>query len=315
MYFGDRSGNFYCYQRTRLTWKPVWKQKLDGAVTAMPVLAGGLVFVGANKGFVYALNALDGGEQWRYHLEAPLDLRTKYKYFNINAPLVVSDNHLLVLSDDGTLNAFGPEGVDVAGPVITQPRPSRGTMLNGLPPLNFSAYLWDEGTGVNPGSVKLYLDGQELQQSKVKYNERRGLKSGVVYDPVQRKLEFNSTQSAVGQKADALPNGRHTLRVDATDWKGNANSMEWSFVVDNTLPVRPRVQPGQPGAPGAPGGYGPGGSRQPGAPGGYGNNPYAGNQGNRPRPQPRRRPVRGGAGQPSYGAPGYGAPGYGGGRS
>jgi len=315
MYFGDRMGNFYCFQQTRSVWKPVWKQKLDGAITAMPVMTSGqvdrgvqvvppLIFVGANKGFVYAINALDGAVQWRYHLEAPLDLRTKYKYFNINAPLVVSDQHLLVLSDDGTLNAFGPEGVDVAGPIITQPRPARGTMLNGLPPLSLSAYLWDEGTGVNPASVKVYLDGQPLEESKVRYDERRGLKPGVVYDPVQRKIEYNSYQAGTAQKSDALQNGRHTVRVDAADWKGNANSLEWSFIVDNTLPARPRPQPGAPGTPGAPGGYGQGNNGRPGVPGGY-NNPY-GNQGTRPRPQPRRRPVRGGPGQPNYGAPGYG---------
>jgi len=313
IYCGDRDGNFYCYAQTRQTWKPVWKQKLDGAITAMPVQAGQLIFVGAAKGFVYALSAVDGGIQWKYHLEAPLDLRTKIRYFNINAPLVVADQRLLVLGDDGTLNAFGPDGVDVAGPVITQPRPSRGALVNGLPPLSFSAYLWDAGTGIKPDSVKLMLDGQPMETSKLAYNERRGLKPGVVYDPVQRKIEYNSPPTGAGQTAAALKNGRHIIQVEATDWKGNASMLEWSFTVDNTLPVRPRTQPGTPGAPGTPGGYGsPGGAGTPGgygSPGGYGNNTTPGQRG---RPQPRRRPVRGG---PANANPGYGNTGYGGGRS
>jgi lactocepin len=185
--------------------------------------------------------------------------------------------------------------------VITQPRPARGTRINGLPPLSISAYLWDAGTGINPSTIRLMLDGKPMAPSDIRYDERRA-KSGVVYDPVQRRVDYHSRQTTAGQRAEALPNGRHTVRVEATDWKGNANVMEWSFVVDNTLPVRPRVQPGQPGTPGAPGGYGAPGT--PGAPGGYGN-PGAG--GARPRPQPRRRPVRGGGRQPgALGTPGYG---------
>jgi outer membrane protein assembly factor BamB len=322
VYFGDRSGHFYCYAQSRLNWKRVWKPpvSLDGPVTAMPVLAGGTLFVGANKAFVYAINAVDGAVQWRYQLEPSIDLRTQYKYFNINAPLVVDRGRLLVLGDDGTLNAFGTDGVDVAGPVITQPRPTRGTTINGLPPINISAYLWDTGTGINPSTVVLKLDGQPMEASKIRYNERRGLKPGVVYDPVQRKIEYNTVQMEAGQKAKALDNGRHTVQVEATDWKGNISTMEWSFTVDNTLPVRPRTQPGAPGTPGTPGGYGQPGTYGPGAaPGGYGQTGY-GNYGNTPgagqrgRPQPRRRPVRGGPRQPGdtqqRGPAGYGgAPG------
>ena len=309
VYFGDRAGNFYCYAQSRLIWKRVWKQKLDAAITAMPVMAGSMVFVGANKGFVHALSALDGGLQWQYHLEAPLDLRRSYKYFNVNAPLVVSGQRLLVLADDGTLNAFGPDGIDVAGPVITQPRPARGTALNGLPPLSFSASLWDVGSGINPATVKLTLDGQALEKSKRPYNEQRAATSGVVYDPVQRKLVYNTPRTDTGQRAEALRDGRHTLRVEAMDWKGNTSALEWTFVVDNTLPVRRPAQPGTPGAPGTPG-YGPGGYGSSGTPGygppGYGNPGGYGNTGTRPTPQPRRRPARGAPRQPGYG-PGYGS--------
>jgi outer membrane protein assembly factor BamB len=312
VYFGDGLGNFYCYEQSRLTWKRVWKQKLDAAIAAMPVMSGSMLFVGANKGFVYALSALDGGIQWQYHLEAPLDLRMSFKYFNVNAPLVVSGGHLLVLADDGTLNAFGPDGVDVAGPVMTQPRPARGTQLNGLPPLTFSAYLWDWGSGINPATVRLYLDNQELEKSKEPYTQQRSSLSGVVYDPVQRKITYTTARRSTGQIASALPNGRHLLRLEAADWKGNANSLEWSFVIDNTLPVRRPGQPGTTGTPGAPGtpGYGaPGGYGPAGTPG-YGNTGAYGNQG--ARPQPRRRPVRGRQPGANTGTPGYG---YGGSRS
>lgn len=310
VYFGDQAGNFYCYQQSRLNWKQAWKQKLGTAITAMPVMAGKIVFVGGNKGFVYALSALDGGMQWQYHLEAPLDLRMSFKYFNVNAPLIISDHHLLVMADDGTLNSFGPDGIDTAGPVITLPRPARGTALNGLPPLAFSAYLWDTGSGINPATVKLTLDGQELDKSKEPYYDHRASLSGMVYDPVLRKVSYVTARSHTGQTVDALSNGRHTLRVQATDWKGNASDLEWTFVVDNTLPVRKPAQPAQPGTPG----YGPGSNGGYGRPGGYGPPGYGnsggyGNTGN--RPQPRRRPVRGL--QPGTATPGYGAPGYRGG--
>jgi hypothetical protein len=189
----------------------------------------------------------------------------------------------------------------VAGPVITQPRPARGTRINGLPPLAISATLWDAGTGIRPESLKLMLDGRPMDPSKQRYDERAGQKTGVLYDPVQRRIVYTSPRTEAGQTASALQNGRHVVQVEATDWKGNTSTFEWSFVVDNTLPVRPRVQPGSPGTPGAPGGYG-----SPGSPGGYGQ-PGATAPGTaRGRPQPRRRPVRGGQpGQPG-GNPGYG---------
>jgi outer membrane protein assembly factor BamB len=107
VFFGDRAGNFYCYQKSRLYWKRVWKQSLDGGVSAMPVMAGNLIFAAANKGFIYALNVMDGSILWQYHTQATLDLQTQYKYFNMDSPLVISDGHLLVLGDDGALNVFG----------------------------------------------------------------------------------------------------------------------------------------------------------------------------------------------------------------
>ena len=204
-----------------------------------------------------------------------------------------------MLADDGTLNAFGPDGIDVAGPVITQPRPARGTALNGLPPLSYSASLWDVGSGINPATVKLTLDGQALEKSKRPYNEPRAATSGVVYDPVQRKVVYNTPRTGTGQRAEALRDGRHTLRVEAVDWKGNTNALEWTFVVDNTLPVRRPAQPGTPGAPGTPG-YGPGGYGSAGPPGygppGYGNPGgyemvvYVGVAGPVTRAAPRARP-------------------------
>jgi outer membrane protein assembly factor BamB len=300
VFLGDRGGFFYCFQLNgKLRWKT---QKLDDRTVTMPVLAGKwaanapppTIYVGANKGFIYGLNADTGQITWRYRAEAPRDYQVRYAFFNISAPLVVDEGKLLVLGDDGTLNVFAADATDVTPPTITGPKPDRGTTLNGSPPLTISAYLWDEGSGINTDTVAVYLDGQLMETSKDPYDKKgSAVKVGVVYDPVKRTVEYNTAPTVAGQKATALPDGHHAVKVEAADWRGNVGTLEWTFVVDNKLPPRPRRQPatnttGQPGSTGSrsgPGGYGPPGSTGP--PGSYGNR-----SGTTPRvrnPRQRRR--------------------------
>jgi hypothetical protein len=250
---------------------------LAARAEAMPVLAGNTLYVGTQKGFVYALNVKDGSILWSYRGEAPEDYKIQYSHFNITAPLVADDRRLLVLGDDGTLTCFSPEAIDGNAPVITVPQPARGLVINGTPPLTMSAYLWDEGSGINPASVAVFLDNEPMAMNPEPLHKRTVLsRPGVTYDPVKRRVEYTTPAGKTGERVEPLGTGRHTVRVQAADWKGNQATMEWTFVVDNSLPVRRRTPlPGQIQPGGYPGGYNSGG----GAPGAYPGGAVPGNSG------------------------------------
>jgi hypothetical protein len=232
------------------------------------VLAGNTLYVGTNKGFIYGLNAQTGDITWFYRAEAPRDYQVRYASHNISAPLIVDQGRLLVLGDDGTLNAFSADAMDVTPPVITAPKPDRGSVQNGTPPLTMTAYLWDEGSGINSATLAVTLDGQALEMSEEPYDKKTAsTKIGVVYDPVKRKVEYNTAPTVAGQKATPLANGHHTVKIEVADWRGNIGTLEWTFQVDNTLPVRPRRPPQDPNAVGAPGNPGRPGAPTLGAPG------------------------------------------------
>jgi outer membrane protein assembly factor BamB len=285
LYFGDKAGNFYC---ATFKGEQRWKQHLDATAQAMPVLAGNVLYVGTTKGFVYALNAADGAILWSYREEAPRDYQVQFGYHNISAPLVADNGQLLVLGDDGTLTCFTSDAIDASGPVISTPKPDRGMVTNGTPPLTVSAYLWDEGSGINPATVAVYLDNAPMEANPDPYYKRgSGVRTGMVYDPQKRYVEYTTTPGKTGERVSPLANGRHTVRVQASDWKGNLSTLEWTFAVDNTLPVRKRPttttnRPGQPGRPG----YGNSGGAPGSAgayPGGYSGGP-AGAPGGTTRP-------------------------------
>lgn len=50
----------------------VWKFKTDGRVLSSPVAAGGVVYVGASDGSVYAIDATQGTQRWRFATRGPV---------------------------------------------------------------------------------------------------------------------------------------------------------------------------------------------------------------------------------------------------
>jgi outer membrane protein assembly factor BamB len=293
-YFGDKAGNFYC-----MTFKGErrWKTRLDARAQAMPVLVGNVLYVGTEKGFVYALDIEKGGVLWAYRGEAPRDHQVQFQYYNITAPLVADNGQLLVLGDDGTLTCFTPDAIDANAPVISIIQPVRGTVMNGTPPLAMSAYIWDEGSGINPATVAVYLDNQPMELSTEPYYKRGSAsRPGVSFDPLKRRVDCTIAAGPTGERVSPLANGRHTVRIQGADWKGNLSTLEWTFTVDNTLPVRRiRTTPNN-RTPTRPG-YGTPGAGVPGAPGAYSGG-YPGAAGGVPgQPRPGGTSGRGPAGR------------------
>jgi hypothetical protein len=99
-------------------------------------------------------------------------------------------------------------------------------------------------------------------------------------------VRFTTPKGEKDQPEQSLLNGRQKVQIQAADWKGNFTSLEWTFVVDNSLPrqavlAKPKPNSGQPGGPGGypgspggemgGGGYPGAGGGAPGAPGAGGN--------------------------------------------
>jgi len=132
-----------------------------------------------------------------------------------------------VVTDDGSLSAFRPDAPDSTPPQVTYQYPRPGLALNGKPPFTIAARLSDIGSGIDPASVKIFMDDEEKP---------------AIYDIRRGQIGYESKASGRGV-AVSLTDGRHTVKVVARDWRGNQLSEEWSFVVDNSLPATRRNAP------------------------------------------------------------------------
>lgn len=341
----DRDGKLYCIGRGG---KNLWRKpdrsgqplQLEGRVIGAPVLTGtGLnerptLYLATNKGFIYGVDALKGTADWIYRMEPPKgftvkrndgDVRPSYMPFSL--PLVVDENRLYALSDDGVLTCFSPGADDFDPPTIIVPKPARGSSVNGAAPITFSVYLWDEGSGINPDQIQVLLDGKEIKVDEKRYNEKISSleRRGFVYNPVNRKLTYIFQSESAGKEEGTtgpelrLPPGRHEMSVSAQDWMGSQTELKWTFIADPNLPKPAQIARRQKAQRQQQGGFGPGGgipggdseSESGAFPGGAGG--FPGGSGGSPRGRGGGRGYGGqGYGGQGYGGQGYGGQGYGG---
>jgi len=228
-----------------------WRATLDGANTAPPLLAGSLLLVATQPGVLSGYDSGSGKLVWRYVVQASAtDSQPKYPSTTVYAAPIVAAGTLYVVSDDGSLTAFRSDAPGNIAPQFTQLFPESGATVRGEG-LTYGAFVIDEGSGINPASVSLQVDGG-----------------------VDAKALYHAGQNAVyDTPATPLKEGEHEITLKAADWRGNVTSQTWSFTVG---------EPGRPGGPGGSGGPGfnpytpnlPGnGGGLPSSPGGNGRNP------------------------------------------
>ncbi len=240
------------------TGKPKWKTlpRLDYDVLAPPTLHNGLIFIGTVLGGVYALDAATGETRWMYQTQPSTSVEDSIaKWTNVAASPVVAGGKLFVLSDDGSLAAFEANAADTTPPDVTIVEPDMGVVINGVPPIHFEARIVDDGSGVNPASIRMLIDGEGV----VRRREGKEYEDdpGYYFDLRTATLDYDTPEPRTAALVKPLPDGRHTVSVVASDWAGNTVTKTWSFTVDNSVAKLPRKQPqgNQPGA-GAFGGFG-----------------------------------------------------------
>ncbi|MCM3112554.1 purple acid phosphatase family protein [Lederbergia lenta] len=106
---------------------------------------------------------------------------------------------------------YGENDQDVTNPEITKIYPAEGEIVH-VSECRIRAQVVDEDSGVNPTSIKLYVDGIEV---KTEFNERSG--------------EVSSTH----QK---LLNGSHKTRLVVQDHAGNESEKIWQFEMNGNMP-------------------------------------------------------------------------------
>ncbi|MCC6443648.1 MAG: PQQ-binding-like beta-propeller repeat protein [Armatimonadetes bacterium] len=226
-----------------------WSATLDVTSNSSPIVAGKTIVLGADKGFVYAFDTDTGQLRWRGRTRATKDLEDQYTSFGIMASPVIANGLLYVLPEDGSLNAFSPNALDVQAPVLSDFVPKVGTRISGMPPITISAKIMDEGSGINDSTIIFMLDGQDISRIPEIQSFKRRAKgeSGYTLDMEKGMLTY---EIPVPKPAVPLKDGIHTLSLRIADWKGNMASAEWSFIVDNRLPTarpKPRTDQNQPG--------------------------------------------------------------------
>lgn len=195
-----------------------WTAKVDYPCYAAPLLAGDVLLVPTQHGVLYALDAETGKPRWQYVVQAvATDEQPKYQYTDIASAPIFVDKTLFVLSDDGSLSAFRADAVDTLAPQMSLMTPAPGSTIPGAR-VFYGAVVVDEGSGVNPATVSLTVDGAAVPASR--------------YDPSANAVLIDVNSPAY-TTLPSLADGPHLATIKATDWRGNTLTQSWGFTVDN----------------------------------------------------------------------------------
>ncbi len=196
------------------------------------------------------------------------------------APSVVN-GRIFVMGDDASVYAFTSTAIDADPPRVVEPsivlNDTRNTLtallvdgqtppsVPGSGPFYFAAQLDDVGSGVDPKSVQVSLDGAPVDAKNVSFDVASGLLTVTLLD---------STKGGAN-----LPDGQKILTVAARDYAGNVLSGQFSFFIDNTAPA-PTAKRQTRGGRGQNGGNETGGNADNGGGGGDNGNNNGGDNGN-----------------------------------
>lgn len=226
------------YNLDARTGRRKWRSppQLDFDVIAAPTVSGDNVFVATVRGGVYAVDTGTGAVKWSYQLQPSSNREDSIvSHANIAAAPVVSDGTLYVLGDDGSLAALRNDAVDTTPPSITETLPEMGIVINGAPPIRFEAKIVDEGSGLDPSSLKLLIDGQSVVRKPISDEDSVRSAPGFTFDPRTSMLEYDTPAPQSAGTVRPLSDGRHTVTITAADWRGNVATKSWNFTVDNTV--------------------------------------------------------------------------------
>jgi outer membrane protein assembly factor BamB len=186
--------------------------RVDGSVTARPLVTDTELIVGTSDSMVYVLDRATGDTKWSFRCRAPEQFLDDAADFGLYAPLLAENGVLYALDGSGDLFSFTNTAPDVTGPQFSSFDPTPGDAI-GDTSLSVSFAVYDDGCGVDPASVAMSIDGKP---AKVKFDAASGVATAL----------FSKPEDTI-----------HLVKATAADYRGNAASKEWSFLTDASLTV------------------------------------------------------------------------------
>lgn len=137
-----------------------------------------------------------------------------------NVTVEATNNTGSVSTTDG--NTFAGLLVDVyetTKPTVTLVSPPPGYVTNSKPAITFSAVDNEGGSGINPSTAVVTLDGEVISSDQVLISSGSGGAYTVVYAP-----------------SAAIPDGSHRIALTISDNDGNSAIATADYVIDTTPP-------------------------------------------------------------------------------
>lgn len=223
----DRKIYAYTTSGRQLALKWTRPADLGGVPMSSPTVSDKILYATSSRGVVAAFSTVDGSEKWRYAI-SPSSITTPGSlYTDASSSPVVADGNLLVLTDDGVLHCFTPDAPDDEPPDVFNTTPATGIAISGAPPIKMSAVLYDQGSGVDYSSVAMFLDGQPVESLDI--------------DVSTFTVSYQTETGGKDKPIRRLPDGVHTITLNAKDYAGNLLVKEWFFVADSTKAPPKRI--------------------------------------------------------------------------
>jgi outer membrane protein assembly factor BamB len=173
--------------------------------------------------------------------DQPIWNDTPTQTFGVSTTPVVLNDQIFVLADNSALYAFGTRPFDADPPQLLSPQLSilntegkpalqrldseKGWLGPGRGPVEFVAEIKDVGSGVDPTSIRVTFNRQELPASAI-----------TSFSDITGKLLVKLTDDKVPAMAN-LEDGNQTIVITARDYRGNEMTQTITFMVDNTAPI------------------------------------------------------------------------------
>ena len=161
--------------------------------------------------------------------------------YGVSGVPVILEGQVYVQADNAALYAFGTQPFDADPPLLTKPQLSilntegqpalqrldaqRGWLGPGRGPVLFVANIEDTGSGVDPSSIRVTLNQQEVPATAM-----------LPFEDTTGKLQVKLTPETPGGEAGRLTDGNQSITVQVRDYRGNELKYSTTFMVDNTLP-------------------------------------------------------------------------------
>ncbi len=220
-FVADMAGSVYAFESGA---RQVWRQTLDGAISATPVadLGQGRVFVGTQAGWLYSLKTKDGAVLWRRRLPTTSDPRIVADLLFLPDPARV-----VASSWGGQFHAINPDTGESISTWDAGISPQAAASADSKGNFYFLRAVRGEGISL----VCVTPDGVEKTLHRRPEGERRAERAVVVAAPViddERELLY------------FVANGDRTGGVHA--WDLAAAKLAWSVELERALVATPALR-------------------------------------------------------------------------